>query len=200
MFGWTQRLRLPPLSYSITRDVEWKWDPFVYLVAAMAFIILIPINYALTGYETVTQSSPIYQPVQHHWQDVFTHKSPDAPCDPYKLTVGESFITTPGIFTYHLANIFGSNATSSTIAYTGQTLEECDVTYMSTTADARSQSSTITAYVACKSEAQFPVVFTTSFRSDVPLTPDWTVSLIVFKEVDPPVPNNNRLFLDVQEA
>ncbi|KAG8996685.1 hypothetical protein FRB94_011584 [Tulasnella sp. JGI-2019a] len=193
-----RRSDIPPLSYSITRDVDWKGDLYVYLVAVMGFIILIPVNYALTGYETVTQASPDYRPVQHHWYDAFTHKS-EAPCDSYKFTVGDSFITTPGIFTYQLAYISGDEGTTSTIAYTGQTLEECDVLYMSATADARSQSSTIAAYIACKSEAQFPVVFTTSFRYDSSLTADWLVSPLAFKEVGQPI-SQNDLFLDVDEA
>ncbi|KAG9034189.1 hypothetical protein FRB95_013709 [Tulasnella sp. JGI-2019a] len=199
MFDRIRRVSLPQLSYPITRKVEWKWGPVVYLLAAMAFIILIPVNYALTGYETVTQSSPDYRLVQHHWYDAFVHKTPEAPCDPYKSTVGDSFITNLGIFTYHIAHIFGGNATSTTVAYTGQTLEECDVAYMSTTTDARYRSSTIAAYIACKSEAQFPVVFTTAFRYDNSLTADWTVSPFVFKEVDQPLPNN-LLFLDVDKA
>ncbi|KAG8996697.1 hypothetical protein FRB94_011572 [Tulasnella sp. JGI-2019a] len=98
-----------------------------------------------------------------------------------------------------MAYIFGNESTSSSIAYTGQTLEECDVVYMSTTADARSQSSTIAAYIACKSEAQFPVVFTTSFRYDASLTADWLVSPLAFKEVDEPI-SQNILFLDVDKA
>ncbi|KAG8996686.1 hypothetical protein FRB94_011583 [Tulasnella sp. JGI-2019a] len=165
----------------------------------MAFIILIPVNYALTGYETVTQASPNYRPIEHHWYDAFAKKSPEAPCDSYKFTVGDSFITNPGIFTYHMAYIFGGNTTSSAVDYTGQTLEECDVVYMSTTADARSQSSTISAYIACKSEAKFPVVFTTSFRFDASVTADWLLSPVAFKEVDGPI-SQNILFLDVDEA
>ncbi|KAG8987522.1 hypothetical protein FRB94_003610 [Tulasnella sp. JGI-2019a] len=199
MFDWIRRVRPPPLSYSITRDVEWKWDPVIYLVAAIAFIILIPVNYALTGYETVTQPSPIYKPIEHHWYDAFAKKSPEAPCDSYKFTVGDSFITTASIFTYQLAYISGGEGTSSTIAYTGQTLEECDVAYMSATADARFKSYTIAAHIACRSEVQFPVVFATSFRSDGPLTADWTVSPLVFKEVDGPM-SQSFLFLDVDKA
>ncbi|KAG9009725.1 hypothetical protein FRB94_011581 [Tulasnella sp. JGI-2019a] len=199
MANWIRRIPFPPLSYSITRDVEWKWDPLIYLMAAIVFIILIPINYALTGYETVTQASSVYGPIQHHWYNAFGKKSPRAECDSYKFTVGDSFITTPGIFTYQLSYIAGAEGSSSTIAYTGQTLQECDVAYMSTTADARFSTYTIGAHIACKSEAQFPVVFTTSFQADGPLTSDWTVSPLVFKEVDPPLPNN-LLFLDVDKA
>ncbi|KAG9008163.1 hypothetical protein FRB93_006730 [Tulasnella sp. JGI-2019a] len=179
MFDWIQRLRLPrrsdvpPISYPITRDIHWKSnrvDPAVYLLAGMAFIILIPFNYALTGYETVTKPNPDYNYTQHHWYDVFTGgTTPGSLCDPYEFTVGDSFITNMGIFTYQMMTVYGDGGTSTTFSYTGQTLEECDVAYISAVTDAQQQASTVVAYIACTNEAHFPVVFTTSVHLDASL-------------------------------
>ncbi|KAG8872193.1 hypothetical protein FRB98_000222 [Tulasnella sp. 332] len=159
---------LPRFSYPITRDVQWRMEPFVYLVALLAIGILIPLNYALTGYQTVTMSNSNYNYVPDHWYNSFTRRpKPGSHCDKYMLNVGDTLVTSTGILTYQLAAVLvsGNGTSPSSLPYTGTTLAGCDVSYMSATADARLRTSTIVAGVACTNGTAYPVIFSTSFNS-----------------------------------
>ncbi|KAG8864765.1 hypothetical protein FRB96_003351 [Tulasnella sp. 330] len=159
--------QFPHFSYPITRDVHWRVEPLVYLVALLVIAVLIPLNYALTGYEVVPGSSSDYNYVPNHWYYRFAARpKPGSHCDPYKFTIGDSFVTTAGIFTYQLAAVLGDGSgdkTASSISYKGTPLQSCDVSYMSAISDARLKTASITAGIACTDEANFPVVFTTSY-------------------------------------
>ncbi|KAG8872728.1 hypothetical protein FRB97_007411 [Tulasnella sp. 331] len=161
--------RFPRLTYTITRDIHWRVEPLVYLVALLAIAILIPLNYALTGYEVVPTSSPDYNYVPNHWYSRFAPRpKPGSYCSPNKLTIGDSFVTNTSILTYQLVTVLGSSKQTSSqanIDYKGTTLESCDVLYMSARVDARLLTSVIMAGVACTDEMGFPVVFSTSFNS-----------------------------------
>ncbi|KAG8997702.1 hypothetical protein FRB94_007498 [Tulasnella sp. JGI-2019a] len=171
----------PRFNYPITRDIRWRLEPFAYVLAVIAIGILIPLNYALTGYETITQPNLDYNYAPYHWYNRFVPPpKPGSSCDAYKFSVGDSFVIGPGIFTYQLASILGTGDGAgdgtnvlSSISYKGQTLEYCDVGYMSVSIDARLQVSTIVARVACTDQTLFPVLFTTSFQS-TPLGPSST--------------------------
>ncbi|KAG8843577.1 hypothetical protein FRB96_003902 [Tulasnella sp. 330] len=161
--------QLPRFSYTITRDIHWRVEPLAYLVALLVVAILIPLNYVLTGYQVVSAASQDYNYVPSHWYYRFARRpKPGSYCDEYKFTIGDSFLTNTSILTYQLVAVFGdgdgSGATSS-ISYKGTTLQDCDVSYMSAIADARLQTSTIVAGVACTNETGFPVIFSTSFAS-----------------------------------
>ncbi|KAG9029702.1 hypothetical protein FRB95_004998 [Tulasnella sp. JGI-2019a] len=159
---------LPRFSYAVTRDIRWRLEPLAYVLAVIAIGFLIPVNYALTGYETVTQPNTDYNYVPHHWYTRFTRApKPGTFCDAYRLNIGDSFVTGPSIFTYQLASILGDESASaaSSIPYKGQTLEYCDVASLSVTADARLQTSTIVAGIACTAETEFPVTLTTTVHT-----------------------------------
>ncbi|KAG9029708.1 hypothetical protein FRB95_005004 [Tulasnella sp. JGI-2019a] len=161
---------LPRFNYAITRDIRWRLEPYGYALAAIAIGILIPLNYALTGYETVTQPNVDYNYVPRHWYNRFAPlPKPGSRCDAWKFNTGDSFVTSPGIFTYQLTQVLGmgdGSGSSSSISYRGQTLDYCDVAYMSVTADTRFQTSSIVANIACTNEEQlFPVMFSTTFQS-----------------------------------
>ncbi|KAG9029705.1 hypothetical protein FRB95_005001 [Tulasnella sp. JGI-2019a] len=124
---------------------------------------------ALTGYETITQPNVDYNYVPRHWYNRFAPApKPGSRCEAWKFNIGDPFVTSPSIFTYQLTSVLGAgdgSGTSSSISYKGQTFDDCDVTSMSVTADARLQTSTIVATVACTNEAQlFPVMFSTTFQ------------------------------------
>lgn len=97
-----------------------------------------------------------FDAVPWHW---FYHFSktpePGSLCDPYRLDVGEAFVTNYSIFTWTLTNVLPPNQefgiASSDVYYSGTNPDSCDVEYLSFTADARTYSTQIGAQVACNS-------------------------------------------------
>ncbi|KAG8869500.1 hypothetical protein FRB98_002450, partial [Tulasnella sp. 332] len=121
---------------------------------------------ALTGYETVPGTSQDYNYVPNRWYQRFAPRpTPGSYCDSYKFTIGDSFVTNSSILTYQLAAVLGDKEGSgavSSIDYKGTSLQNCDVSTISVAADVRTETSTIMAEIACTSETDFPVIFTTS--------------------------------------
>ncbi|KAG9022671.1 hypothetical protein FRB95_014455 [Tulasnella sp. JGI-2019a] len=108
--------------------------------------------------------------------------------------MGDSSIVNPGIFAYKVLSIAGGggvSGASSTVDYKGQTLENCDVVYMSSKADVRLLEATIDAYLVCTNETQFPVVFTTSFYSTGPRSLSSDVSSAAFAAIDQVTPKDS---------
>ncbi|KAG8845163.1 hypothetical protein FRB96_002607 [Tulasnella sp. 330] len=159
----------PHFSYPVTREIQWRVESLAYLAAFLAVVILIPVNYALTGYETVSVTNQDYNYIPNNWYYRFAPRpKPGSHCDPHMFTIGDSFVTNTSILTYKLVTALGSddgiNAKSS-INYKGTTLENCDVFYMSVAADARLLTSTIVADIGCTNETGFPIAFSTSYAT-----------------------------------
>lgn len=167
--------RLPRLSYAVTVDFSWRWfAPTAYLAALVAIAALVPLNrtspaktncsqnnfspisffpVALTGYETISVTLTDFNAVPHHWFNRFKSAPlPGSLCEPHIFSVGDSLLTNYSIFPWTVQAIGApdTNTFTSSLAYRGMSLENCDVTQMALTADEHDDG-TITVQVACLS-------------------------------------------------
>lgn len=129
----------------------------------------------LNGYEVVSTASPDYNAVPWLWFYHFIPKpKPGSLCDPYRLDIGESFITNYGIFPWTLRNVLPQpNATnqgrmSSNIYYKGESLVNCRLTTMTLELDEKA--ATIGAEVWCPGSTNPFVIGTQSTLAGVPST------------------------------
>lgn len=187
----------PRLSYGITRDLPWRLEWIVYCLAFLLLVILVPVNCesngsalalpccllssapecadALNGYELVSRTSPNFNAVPFHWFYRFTGAPlPGTLCDPYRLNIGESFITNYGLFPWTLRNVLpranGTGGMSSNIYYQGESLNSCRLTAMTMELETNPRSAVIGAEVWC-GDADVPFVMgTTATLAGAPST------------------------------
>ncbi|KDQ10673.1 hypothetical protein BOTBODRAFT_487489 [Botryobasidium botryosum FD-172 SS1] len=160
--------KFPNLSRPVKRDIKWPWlGPVAYTVGALAFIILIVLNTALTAYDTVITKTSDFNATQSHWYNRFSGpEKPGTLCDSYNFTVGETFSTTNLLFEYTVLSV-GANQT--TLPYSGTGLDSCDILNISIDADSLAYTGTAVAYFACKSP-DFPLIAKTTFTGSRHLT------------------------------
>ncbi|KAG8846469.1 hypothetical protein FRB96_001993 [Tulasnella sp. 330] len=182
--------RLPQslrLTYNLTQEFGSLWFSLIaYAVAFIGFVGLIPLNYKLTGYETVTvtQSSIPTSPV--HWYNSIV-TPPEILCDPHMLNAGDTFFTNYGIFTWTLNTIFDKPALASqpemagkqltgaqminitdvlpSIEYNGYNLSNCDYSGIRIVISPSPPIASFTAGVVCNGN-DFPVMISTAFNMD----------------------------------
>lgn len=135
MISFPAPLSVPRLRYSLTRDVPWRIELYVYVLAFIFVGLIIPLNYALAGYETVTGTSPDFKTVPWHWFYRFSPKpKPGTLCDAYRLDVGGSFITNYGLLPWTVLSVLPQgNETGglpSNVYYKGESLTDCYLDYL----------------------------------------------------------------------
>ncbi|KAF8887584.1 hypothetical protein BD779DRAFT_504440 [Infundibulicybe gibba] len=121
---------------------------------------------ALTGYEIVTVFSADYNLTQKRWYDKWMPSSTlksGGQCDPHVFNVGDSFTTNYTLFQWTIETIVRLNAGKSAIAYTGATLEDCDITALYFNGDIRTWTLDITAVANCSVANKFQVTARTAF-------------------------------------
>jgi len=160
-------LELPRLSYPITRQFRWRrFEPVVYGIVLLVLGILIPVNLALTGYETIAINHSDFNAIPRHWYNRFVPApKPGSQCEPHIYNIGDSLLTNYSIFTWTIQSLgTGSGSGSgSSLAYSGASLDKCDVSAINLVADS-SHAVTIRAEVTCANPF---LVLTTSFLSSL---------------------------------
>jgi hypothetical protein len=105
---------------------------------------------------------------QKLWYDRFFPgvAKPGTLCDPHVFNVGDSFTTSYGIFQWTVEFIAKPNAGKSGIAYSGTTLENCDITALYLNGDMRTSTLDVAAVVSCHVQNDFDMNIRTSFSID----------------------------------
>ncbi|KAF8887583.1 hypothetical protein BD779DRAFT_1440840 [Infundibulicybe gibba] len=158
---------MPSLEYPLTRPFPGRWFAILsYIGAAVVVCILVSINTALTGYEVVTVFRADYNFTQPHWYDKWV-PSPTlkkgGQCDSHVFNIGDAFTTNYTLFQWSVETIVKANAGNSGIAYTGSTLEDCDIAALYLNGDIRTWTLDVTALVECDVTNEFKVTARTAF-------------------------------------
>ncbi|KAJ7434459.1 hypothetical protein FB451DRAFT_1063323 [Mycena latifolia] len=173
---------MPTLQYPLTREFPGKlFAPVAFAGGLTILVILATVNAALAGYETVTGFDSNFNVTQTHWFDTFlpsqTRKAGSL-CDPRLLNLGDTVATNYSLFQYTVASIDTPNAGDSGLAYTGWTLDNCDITSLYVNADAGTFVIDSTVLVSCRADTS-----QVSRGSDfeVTLRTDWPESTLAGK-------------------
>ncbi|KAG8988020.1 hypothetical protein FRB93_004303 [Tulasnella sp. JGI-2019a] len=169
--------RLPRFSYNASRDFHGRWFiPLVIIASTISLCILIPINFALTGYETLSVFQSDFSKVPDLWFWRFGNK-PESVCDPRTLNAGDTFITNRGLLTWTIDTIFeeppldlyGNETELSPVLprmrYSGHSLDNCDIMNLAVSVNSQALYATFNANVICN-DADFPVLMRTSYFTD----------------------------------
>ncbi|KAJ7059644.1 hypothetical protein C8F01DRAFT_1059039 [Mycena amicta] len=173
------RLPRPTLTYPVTREYPASFSLAAYGGAVVVIAFLIVINVALTGYETVSVFSSDFNMTQHFWYDHFlpsfarSDTTPGNLCTARLLGLGDTVTTNYSLFQYTIASIDTPNAGDSGLAYTGWTLDDCDVTALYINVVGQTLTGDYTALVTCAATAQRNASFT--------LRADWSQSTLLGK-------------------
>lgn len=152
------------LSYPLQRHFRWKWFPyFAFGGGFIALVVIIVVNIALTGYETVTVFRSDYGTRQTHWYDRFRTKDPAPLCDTRVFNVGDTLTTNYTLFAWTLESITVANAGTSGLAYNGSTLTDCDVSSLFMTGDLRSWTMNFVVLISCSKNKEYDITATTRF-------------------------------------
>ncbi|KAG8999729.1 hypothetical protein FRB94_014082 [Tulasnella sp. JGI-2019a] len=164
-------IQLPRVSYGLSRNFRWKWFSLIAYTGVLVVVgFLIPLNYALTGFETVSIMSPNFTMAASHWYRNFGSNPPGSDCEPRVFNIGDTFVTDSGIFTWSIAGVLSGptfnntreNVTSlASVIYNGTNLDNCDWIDMSVNANSYTMQTTFTASVVCNS-TYFPVIMSTT--------------------------------------
>ncbi|KAG8992679.1 hypothetical protein FRB94_011390 [Tulasnella sp. JGI-2019a] len=167
--------RLPRFSYNVTRDFQGRWFAPLVIIGIIAVLgILIPLNFALTGYETVSVVQSNFSEVPDLWFWRFGNKPPPGSlCEPRTLNIGDTFTTNYTVFTWTVESIFdrpplglpvndNSLANLPTVRYSGTNLDNCDVVNMRVEGSLQVASITFKAFVVCN-DTDFPAMMSTAF-------------------------------------
>ncbi|KAF7332410.1 hypothetical protein MKEN_00122800 [Mycena kentingensis (nom. inval.)] len=176
------RIPEPSLSYPITRPYPPSLALLAYSVAAVFLPLLVIVNVALIGYETVSVFDGDFNKTQNFWYDRFLPtfarsegSTPGNLCTERLLRLGDTVTTNYALFQYSIASIDRANVNGGDetgLSYKGWTLDECDVTALYVNVVGQTLSADFTALVACNSSRE-GVNFT--------MRADWTQSSLVGK-------------------
>ncbi|KAF9532596.1 hypothetical protein CPB83DRAFT_759140 [Crepidotus variabilis] len=166
------------IEYSITRSVGGRtWlGPVSYIGAFIAIVMLTLVNVALVGYETVNLFSDNYNITQSLWYDTFMpyrKAKPGTMCEPHILNVGDRFTTNYTVFEWVIQSVALAGipvGALSGVPYTGNLLNDCDVTMIYMNGDMARYSVQFSVVVTCKdndSEVTAATSFTASSLSGV---------------------------------
>jgi hypothetical protein len=123
---------------------------------------------ALAGYAMITAFETEFNVTQKLWYHRFFPDvaKPDTLCDPHVFNVGDSFTTSYGIFQWTIKSIVKPSAGKSGIAYSGTTLEDCDIATLYLNGDLRTSTLDVTAMVSCNIQNDFDLNIKTTFSID----------------------------------
>ncbi|KAH8831318.1 hypothetical protein DL96DRAFT_820177 [Flagelloscypha sp. PMI_526] len=142
------------VEYPITRPFGSRWfAPVTYTLAFLLLVVLVVVNTALAGYETVTVFSDSYNATHPLWFHKFlvTQKpEPGTLCDSKLFNVGDTFTTNYSIFQWQVEYIAVANVASSGFAYKGTPLDGCDVTSIYVDGDMTGWNMDVTGVMTCK--------------------------------------------------
>ncbi|KAG9026613.1 hypothetical protein FRB95_008667 [Tulasnella sp. JGI-2019a] len=144
--------------------------------------VLIPLNFALTGYETVSVFQSDFNEIPDLWFWHFGNKPlPGSLCDPRTISVGDTVFTNYSLLTWTIDTIFeGSpvglsgntiNRGLSTLKYSGESLDKCEITSLDVVGILQPPSSTFKAIVLCVDD-DFPVMMSTTSTLGLATMPD----------------------------
>ncbi|KAG9026605.1 hypothetical protein FRB95_008659 [Tulasnella sp. JGI-2019a] len=151
--------------------------PLVLLGIIVVLGVLIPLNFALTGYETVSTFQSDFNTVPDLWFWHFGNKPPSGSlCDPRTLSMGDTLVTNYGLLTWTVDIIFGepllgvpSNSSAPlnlpTVEYSGNNPDNCDVLSLTVVENMQPQTGTFKAIVVCN-DTNFPVILGTAYTVD----------------------------------
>lgn len=152
------------VSYSIERHFRWKWfSYFAFGGGLIALVIIIVVNVALTGYETVTVFRSDYRTRETHWYDNFRTKEPAPLCDTHIFNVGDTLTTNYTLFAWTLGSITIPNAGDSGYASNGTTLTDCDISSLFITGDLKSWTVSFVVLISCSKHQEFDITASTRF-------------------------------------
>ncbi|KAF7292679.1 hypothetical protein MIND_01166100 [Mycena indigotica] len=173
------RLPRPTLSYPVTREFPASYALAAYIGSTIVLAFLVVINVALVGYETVSVFSSDFNITDHFWYDRLlpsfarSDGAPGSLCAARLIGLGDTVATNYSLFQYTVAAIDTPNAGDSGLAYTGWTLDDCDVTALYVNIVGQTLTSDFTAIVTC---------FATGDKnSSYTLRADWSQSALVGK-------------------
>ncbi|KAH8813817.1 hypothetical protein DL96DRAFT_1716117 [Flagelloscypha sp. PMI_526] len=142
------------VNYPITRPFPSRLFAIVtYIVAFLLLVLLVVVNAALAGYETVTVFADSYNATRPLWFHKFLLTQAPKPgtlCDSKLFNVGDTLSTNYSIFQWQIEYIYHANAGSSSLAYKGTPLDGCDVTSIYLDADLHSWNVDVTSVMTCK--------------------------------------------------
>ncbi|KAH8813810.1 hypothetical protein DL96DRAFT_1505124 [Flagelloscypha sp. PMI_526] len=142
------------VHYPITRPFASRWFAIVtYSTAFILLVLLVVVNTALAGYETVTIFTDSYNATRPLWFHKFLVTQTPKPgtlCDAKLFNIGDTFSTNYSIFQWQVEYISRANAASSGFTYEGNPLDSCDVTAIYIDTDIRTWNMDINGVMTCK--------------------------------------------------
>ncbi|KAF6759960.1 hypothetical protein DFP72DRAFT_1063691 [Ephemerocybe angulata] len=156
---------LPRIEYPVTEEFEsMLFNQLTYVVSLFCLAILSVINVAVVGYDQTIVLSSDFNATQSFWYHaIIKPPEPGTLCEPHVFNVGDTLVTNASIFEWKILAITRPNAGKSGVAYSGTTLDSCDVAQMSFYGDLRTWSLEIVAYSACRGSDDLEVIAYTSF-------------------------------------
>jgi hypothetical protein len=114
---------------------------------------------ALVGYDTVSEFQSNFDVTQSFWFDAFVpayvrERKAGTLCNSRLFNVGESMVTNSSLFEWKVESVYKANAGGSGFSYTGETLDNCDVTQIEFFGDLRTWSIEGTVYMFCAPPTQ----------------------------------------------
>ncbi|KAF5342325.1 hypothetical protein D9611_001496 [Ephemerocybe angulata] len=156
---------LPRIEYPVTEEFEsMLFNQLTYVVSLLCLAILTVINVAVVGYDQTIVLSSDFNATQSFWYHaIIKAPEPGTLCEPHVFNVGDTLVTNASVFEWKILAITRPNAGKSGVAYSGTTLDSCDVAQMSFYGDLRTWSLEIVAYSACRGSDDLEVIAYTSF-------------------------------------
>lgn len=172
---------IPRIEYPVTREFESKlFNRLAYGAAFLSLVIITIVNgvctckiflevadlvssVAVVGYEPDVVLSSNFKETRSFWyHNVAPPPKPGTQCDPRVFNVGESVITNASLFEWKIVAISKPSAGNSGIAYSGTTLDYCDVMQLNVIVDLRTWTLGSTAYIACREDDGLEVMASTT--------------------------------------
>ncbi len=186
------KVRLPVLTYPLSRQYPWKHANVIgYSSLAVGLLIIVPIACELlsissyvgthsyltpsgstSGYQMVSTLSGDFGFTKVHWFNrwhILPYPTPGSYCEPTTLTIGDTFVTSVGLFTWSYRGLtprVGDPGKDSGASYRGTSLDSCDVVQLAMTGDLMNRKTSIAAVVECLDE-ELPMYATTSWTSSL---------------------------------
>jgi hypothetical protein len=171
------RTMLPPLEYPLTRRFQSRWiSAAAYGGGFVSIVILCFLNgmtiylpssiltdatspVALVGYDTVSEFQTDFNVTQAFWFDALVpsyikKQKAGSLCNSRLFNVGESMVTNSSLFEWKVDSVNKANAGGSGFSYTGETLDNCDVTQIDFFGDLRTWTIEGTVHMFCAPPTQ----------------------------------------------
>jgi hypothetical protein len=131
---------------------------------------------ALTGYEIISTFKSDFNFSQSFWFDHFRpgrRSRAGTLCDPYAINIGNTFTTNYSLFEWELVSVTQAATTSGTrpnsdlhnLAYSGATLETCDIIAIYVDADLPLRNTDLTVLITCSDVGGYTLMAKTSFSN-----------------------------------